>query len=60
MRSTLGTEGQRSGSMAEGIVYVGETWIQAQHRVNVARCCKENDIHIGDRVRVWLEIIKEE
>lgn len=45
--------------MTDGTVYAGETWIQAQHRVNVARCCKEHDISIGDRVRVWLEVVKE-
>ena len=46
--------------MTNGIVYAGEAFVQAQHRVNVAPCCRENDIHIGDPVRVWLEIIKED
>lgn len=46
--------------MTEGMVYAGTAFVQAQHRVNVARCCRENGISIGDQVRVWLEIIKEE
>lgn len=46
--------------MSEGIVYAGEAFVQQQPRVNVARCCKENGIKSGDRVRVWLETVVEE
>jgi hypothetical protein len=46
--------------MAEGIVYAGEAFVQQQHRVNVARCCKENGIHISEHVKIWLEVITEE
>ena len=46
--------------MAEGIVYAGEAFVQQQYRVRVASCCKENGIKSGDRVRVWIELVKED
>ncbi len=41
----------------KGIVYGGAAFVQQRYRVNVRRCCKENGIHEGDRVRVWIEVV---